>query len=34
MYFLEQCKPDGIWMPVISGGKEEPDIDEGRIFRR
>lgn len=28
MYFLEQCKPDGIWMPVISGGKEEPDIDE------
>lgn len=28
MYFLEQCKPDGIWMPVISGGEEEPDIDE------
>lgn len=28
MYFLEQCKPDGIWMPVIKGGKEEPDIDE------
>lgn len=28
MYFLEPCKPDGIWMPVISGGKEEPDIDE------
>ena len=28
MYFLEQCKLDGIWMPVISGGKEEPDIDE------
>lgn len=28
MYLLEQCKPDGIWMPVISGGKEEPDIDE------
>lgn len=28
MYFLEQYKPDGIWMPVISGGKEEPDIDE------
>lgn len=28
MYFLEQRKPDGIWMPVISGGKEEPDIDE------
>lgn len=28
MYFLEQCKPDGIWMPVISGGKEEQDIDE------
>ena len=28
MYFLEQCKPDGIWMPVIRGGKEEPDIDE------
>lgn len=28
MYFLEQCKPDDIWMPVISGGKEEPDIDE------
>ena len=28
MYFWEQCKPDGIWMPVIRGGKEEPDIDE------
>lgn len=28
MYLLEQCKLDAIWMPVISGGKEEPDIDE------
>lgn len=28
MYFLEPCKPDCIWMPMISGGKEEPDIDE------